>query len=90
MLNERERRELARIEQELQRSDPDLARMFARRRPRRISGAAVLLTLGMIVMMVGSAMVSVTIAVLGIGIAIVALITAYHRSRPLLGPSGAT
>ena len=81
MLSDRERRVLERIEQELKRSDPDLVRMFTRMRTRRASGPAVLLGVGLVVMVLGSAIVSVSVAMLGIAIAGIALFAAYHR-RP--------
>ncbi len=88
MLSDRERRVLERIEQELKRSDPDLVRMFTRMRTRRASGPAVLLGVGLVVMVLGSAIVSVSVAMLGIAIAGVALFAAYHR-RPFGFPSRA-
>jgi hypothetical protein len=80
VLSDRERRVLDRIEQELRRSDPDLVRKFTRMRSRRMSRPAVLLTIGLVVMVFGSAIVSVPVAVLGIAIAAIALVAAY---RPL-------
>jgi len=73
---------LDRIEQELRRSDPALDRKFTRMRARRISGPAMLLTFGLIMMVFGSAIVSVPVAVLGIATAAIALVGAYHR-RPM-------
>ena len=88
MLSDRERRVLERIEQELRRSDPDLVRKFTRMRTRRASGPAVLLGVGLVVMVLGSAIVSVAVAMLGIAIAGIALFLAYHR-RPFGFPSRA-
>ena len=78
-MSERERRVPEHIQRELRRSDPDLVRSFARLGKRRITGPSMLLTVGLIVMVAGSAIVSVPVAVLGIGIAAVALVAAYHR-----------
>ena len=85
MLSERERRVLDRMERDLRRSDPAFVRKFARMRARRISGPAMLLTVGLALMVFGSAIVSVPVAVLGMGIAAIALFAAYHH-RPK--PSG--
>ncbi|MBA3907930.1 MAG: DUF3040 domain-containing protein [Pseudonocardiales bacterium] len=82
MLSDRERRVLDRIEQELRRSDPALVRKFTRMRPRRMSGPAMLLTFGLAMMVLGSAVVSVPVAVLGMAVAAIALVGAYYR-RPM-------
>lgn len=79
MLNDRERRAPARIEQELTSSDPDFVRLFRPMRAPRISGPAVLLALGLALMVLGSALVSVGIAVLGMLVAGGALYGAYRR-----------
>jgi Protein of unknown function (DUF3040) len=81
VLSDRERRVLDRIEQELRRSDPALVRKFSRMRARRMSRPALLLTFGLIMMVFGSAIVSVPVAVLGMVVAAIALVGAYHR-RP--------
>lgn len=78
MLNDRERRVLARMERELAASDPDLVRLFRSARPSRVSGPTLLLALGLAVMVLGSAMVSVPIAVLGMVVAAGALVAAYY------------
>ena len=78
-MSDRERRVLESIERELRRTDPRLVRQFARLGRRRITGPSMLLTLGLVVMVLGSAIVSVAVAVLGIGIAAVALVAAYYR-----------
>jgi len=80
-MSDRERRVLEGIEQELRRSDPELVRRFARLGKRRIKGPTMLLALGLVVMVLGSAIVSVAVAVLGIGIAGGALLAAYYRPR---------
>jgi hypothetical protein len=78
-MSDRERRVLESIEQELRRSDPELVRLFARLGRRRMTGPSMLLALGLVVMVLGSAIVSVAVAVLGIGIAVAALVAAYYR-----------
>jgi hypothetical protein len=78
-MSDRERRVLESIEQELRRSDPQFVRRFARLGRRRMTGPAMLLVVGLVVIVLGSAIVSVPVAVLGMGIAGVALLAAYHR-----------
>jgi hypothetical protein len=78
-MSDRERRVLESIEQELRKSDPEFVRRFSRLGKRRMTGPSMLLALGLLVMVVGSAIVSVAVAVLGIGIAAVALLAAYYR-----------
>jgi hypothetical protein len=78
-MSDRERRVLESIEHELRRTDPRLVRQFARLGKRRITGPSMLLTLGLVVMVLGSAIVSVPVALLGIAIAAVALVAAYYR-----------
>jgi Protein of unknown function (DUF3040) len=79
VLSDRERRVLDRIEQELRRSDPGFVRKFTRMRARRISGPSMLLTFGLVLMVLGSAIVSVPVALLGMAIAAIALVAAYYR-----------
>lgn len=81
-MSDRERRVLESIEQELRRSDPALVRRFARLGKRRATGPSMLLAVGLIVMVLGSAILSVAVAMLGIAIAGIALLGAYVR-RPL-------
>jgi Protein of unknown function (DUF3040) len=78
-MSDRERRVLESIEHELRRTDPRFVRQFARLGKRRITGPSMLLTLGLVVMVLGSAIVSVPVALLGIAIAAVALVAAYYR-----------
>ena len=78
-MSDRERRVLESIEQELRRSDPEFVRRFARLGKRRITGPTVLLAMGLVVIVLGSAILSAPVAVLGMGIAGVALVGAYHR-----------
>jgi DUF3040 family protein len=78
-MSDRERRVLESIEQELRRSDPEFVRRFARLGKRRLSGPAILLAVGLVMIVLGSAIVSAAVAVLGLGIAAVALVAAYRR-----------
>jgi hypothetical protein len=78
-MSDRERRVLESIERELRRTDPRFVRQFARLGKRRVTGPSMLLALGLLVMVAGSAIVSVAVAVLGIGIAAVGVIAAYYR-----------
>ena len=78
-MSDRERRVLESMERELRRTDPKFVRQFARLGKKRITGPALLLALGLLVMVLGSAIVSVAVAMLGIGIAAVAVIAAYYR-----------
>jgi Protein of unknown function (DUF3040) len=78
-MSDRERRVLESIEQELRRSDPEFVRRFARLGKRRFSGPAILLAVGLVMIVLGSAIVSAAVAVLGLGIAAVALVVAYRR-----------
>ena len=78
-MSDRERRVLESMERELRRTDPRFVRQFARLGKRRITGPSMLLALGLLVMVLGSAIVSVPVAVLGMGIAGAALLAAYHR-----------
>ena len=82
MLSDRERRTLATIERQLVESDPELARLFAHGVPRR-SGSALptfLLVTGVLLMVLGSMLVTASVAVTGIAFAVVALGLAYFRS----------
>jgi Flp pilus assembly protein TadB len=78
-MSDRERRVLESIEQELRRSDPEFVRRFARLGKRRLTRPAILLAVGLVVIVLGSAIVSVPVAVLGVAIAGFALLAAYHR-----------
>lgn len=79
MLDDRERHTLARIERELTTSDPEFVRKFTRHAAPRVGGPALLLAVGLAVMVLGSAMVSVGLAAAGIAVACCALVAAYHR-----------
>ncbi len=82
MLSERERRTLARIEQELRESDPDFVSQFhaAPARPSGPSGPSLLLAVGLLLMVLGSAIVAVPLALLGMTVALTALVLAYQRN----------
>lgn len=81
MLNERERRSLDRIEQQLITSDPDFARLF-HTASRRQSGTTprTLLAVGLALLVLGSATAAVPIAVFGMLIATVAIVAAFQRN----------
>ncbi len=81
MLNERERRTLDRIEQQLVTSDPDFARLF-RTAARRQSGTTprTLLIVGMALLVLGAATTAVPVAVFGMLIAAVAIVASYRRT----------
>jgi hypothetical protein len=85
VLNERERRTLERIEQHLRSSDPEFVRQFhtaaasyrtASARPR------LLLVVGLLLMVLGSALVAPPLAVLGMGVSLAALVLSHQRSGP--------
>ena len=82
MLSDRERRTLAAIERQLTESDPDLARLFAGGLPRRsgLSMPTFLLVTGVLLMVLGSMLVTASVAVTGIAFAVAALGLAYFRS----------
>jgi Protein of unknown function (DUF3040) len=82
MLSERERQTLASMERQLMASDPDLARQFARGRPRKSSFSmpTFLLVTGLLLMVLGSLIVTASVAITGIAFALVALCLAHFRS----------
>lgn len=82
MLSERERRTLARMEQELRESDPDFVSQFHAlpTRPITPSGPSLLLVVGLLLMVLGSAIVAVPLALLGMAVALGALVLAYQRN----------
>ncbi|OLT17642.1 hypothetical protein BJF78_12695 [Pseudonocardia sp. CNS-139] len=87
MLSERERRTLARIERHLADSDPALARVLASGtlpRPRWAHPPALLVS-GLLLLVFGSVIATLPVAVLGIGLAMAAMLVAHHR--PSLGPA---
>lgn len=81
MLNDRERRTLARIERQLVESDPDLARLFAEAALRNGegSGPTVMLAVGLALMVFGSMVTLVPIAVVGMLVSLTALYVAARR-----------
>lgn len=80
VLNDRERNTLDGIERELTVSDPAFVRQFTGAHAPRIGGPALLLTIGLAVMVGGSALVSVGIAAIGMAVATVALVAGCRRS----------
>jgi hypothetical protein len=88
VLSDRERRTLARIERELTASDPDLVRLFARaaRRGSDSSTPIVLLVTGLAVLVFGSVIAVVPVAVLGMVLSVFALFTARGRTSMLRRP----
>jgi hypothetical protein len=87
VLSERERRTLARIERHLADTDPTLAHVLSTGTlPRsRWANPTVLLITGLVLLVFGSVIAAVPVAVLGIAMAVLAMFTA-HR-RPRLGPA---
>ena len=85
MLSERERRILERIEQHLRSSDPDFVRQFhTAAASYRASSARprLLLVVGLLLMVLGSALVAPPLAILGMGVALGALVLAHQRGGP--------
>jgi Protein of unknown function (DUF3040) len=82
VLSDRERNILARIERQLVESDPDLARLFAASHHHGGESRIpmFLLVAGLTLMVLGSMMVAVPIALAGITMSLFALFTAYTRS----------
>jgi hypothetical protein len=81
VLNDRERRTLERIERHLVETDPDFARLFAALTHRRSASPVptLLLVVGLALMVLGSMMVAVPVALAGITISLFALFTAYAQ-----------
>ena len=82
MLNDRERRILEKIERQLVESDPEFARLFATVHHQRGESRtpAFLLVVGLALMVLGSMMVAVPLALAGITLSIFALFSAYTRT----------
>ena len=80
MLSDRERRALARIERHLVESDPDLVRLFHRaaRGPDGTTPRFLLVT-GLALLVLGSIVAAVPVALAGMMLAVFALFTAYAR-----------
>lgn len=84
MLNERERRMLARIERQLAETDPDFVRLFAA--AGRGSDSTVptfLLVTGLALLVLGSLVVAVPVALTGITLSLFALFIAHTRPSRL-------
>lgn len=80
MLNDRERRTLARIERHLIESDPDLARLFTAGPGRQAATTPTfLLVAGLALMVLGSIAAVVPVAVMGMLVSMVSLFAAYSR-----------
>lgn len=82
MLSDRERRTLARIERELVASDPDLVRLFhgAAAGPTDSPAPIFLLVTGLVLLVLGSLIAVVPVAVVGMIFSVVALFTARGRT----------
>lgn len=82
MLSDRERRTLARIERHLTESDPDLVRLFARAAARDSDSPTpiFLLVTGLALLVFGSLIAAVPVAVVGMIVSVVALFTARGRT----------
>jgi hypothetical protein len=90
VLSDRERRVLARIERQLIESDPDLARLFAGGAPRSGGDTSTfLLVAGLALLVLGSIVAAVPVAVAGMALAVFALFTAHARPTGLGGHSAA-
>jgi hypothetical protein len=92
VLSDRERRTLARIERQLIESDPDLARLFTRAHRRGSSTSTMptfLLVAGLALLVLGSIVAAVPVAVAGMTIAIFALFTAHARPTQFRRPGTA-
>lgn len=84
MLSERDRRVLARIEEHLAQTDPDLVRLF-REGPRRGRGNGLpgaLIALGLLLAVLGSMLATVPVALLGVSMIVLALYVALVRAHP--------
>lgn len=88
MLSDRERRTLARIERELTASDPDLVRLFADKVTRGSAGDTpiFLLVTGLALLVFGSLIAVVPVAVVGMIVSVVALFTARGRTSMIRRP----
>ncbi len=88
MLSERERRTLARMERHLLESDPDLVRMFTRaaRGPGGTTPKFLLIT-GLVLLVLGSIVAAVPVALAGMTLAIFALFAA-HTGATRFGRAG--
>lgn len=81
MLNDRERQVLARIEHHLAITDPEFIQLFRGAAPRRSGlNPSLLLVIGLALMVLGSAVTAVPVAVLGMATAAWALVAAFQRN----------
>lgn len=82
MLNERERRVLAWIERHLTETDPDLVRLFHGGSPKISTNgpARSLLTIGLILLVLGSVAGAIPVGMFGVAISVLALWIAYAGS----------
>jgi hypothetical protein len=87
VLSERERRTLARIERHIADTDPALAQVLSTGRLPRSwwANPTALLVTGLVLLVFGSVIAAVPVAVLGIGMAVLAMFTAHRRPAP--GPA---
>jgi hypothetical protein len=84
MLSERDRRVLARMEEDLSQSDPQLVRMFHEGPPRTPGHGlpCTLIALGLVIAVAGSMIAVVSLALLGVGLIATALYVAMLRAQP--------
>jgi len=88
MLSDRDRRVLARIEAHLTETDPDLVRLF-HEGPRRSWGRGLphtLLVFGLVMIVLGSVLAAVPVALFGMMLTLVALWVASVRPQGFLRP----
>lgn len=83
MLSERDRQVLARMEEDLARSDPQLVQMFHEGPPRTPGRGlpSTLIVLGVVLAVAGSVIAVVPLALLGIGLIVTALCVAMVRAQ---------
>lgn len=86
MLNDRERRMLARIERQLVESDPRLARMFASHRHPHEASPTVLLAVGLAIVVLGSITMLIPLVVIGMVASLGALAVAVGRQGGMNRP----
>ncbi|MDT7613237.1 MAG: hypothetical protein QOF00_684 [Pseudonocardiales bacterium] len=91
MLSDRERRILARIERHLMESDPDLARLFAAKAARSGSSPVptFMLVAGLALLVLGSVIAAVPIALAGMAMSLFALFAAHTRPSMIQRPDPA-
>lgn len=91
VLSDRERRTLARMERHLSDSDPDLVRLFARAAARDPDSSTpiFLLVTGLALLVFGSLIAAVPVAVAGMVLSVFALFTARGRTSMIRRPGTA-